>query len=60
MPDARIMALRLWLLIRAEQAETGFTDTTLYQYADRPAVAFNDGFRRMLVSRTIVLRNSRS
>jgi len=58
-PDAEILAVRVWLLVRAERTERGFTDTTNYVYADRDVGPFNDGFRRMLVSKTIYLRNAR-
>ena len=57
--DAEILAVRIWLRIRAERTENGFTDTATYQYADRNVGPFNDGFRRMVVSKTIYLRNAR-
>lgn len=55
-----VVSVRIWLLLRAPQAEQGFTDARTYQYADRPAYRPNDNFRRVLVSKTIQLRNSRS
>ena len=58
-PDARILAVRIWLLIRAERPENGFTDTTNYVYADQNIPPPNDSFRRLLVSKTIYLRNAR-
>jgi type IV pilus assembly protein PilW len=58
--DAQILAVRVWLLVRAERVENGFTDDRAYVYADRNFAAPNDGFRRMLVSRTIFLRNART
>ncbi len=58
-PDAIVLAVRIWLRIRAERAEVGFTDTATYTYADQVVGPFNDGFRRMLVSKTIYLRNAR-
>jgi type IV pilus assembly protein PilW len=58
-PSAQILAVRLWLRIRAEQRENGFTDTTNYVYADQNIAAPNDAFRRMVVSKTVYLRNSR-
>ncbi len=58
-PDTRIIAIRLWLLLRTEQAEQGHTDTSGYQFADRVIAPPNDGFRRLLVSKTIQLRNLR-
>ena len=58
-PNAEILAVRIWLRVRAEQPENGFTDTATYVYADQNAGPFNDNFRRMLVSKTIYLRNNR-
>jgi type IV pilus assembly protein PilW len=58
----QIVAARIWLLVRAEQAETGFTDGRTYDYASRTGGAAYtpaDGFRRVLVSKTIALRNTR-
>ncbi len=55
----QVVAVRLWIRVRAENPEVGFTDDNIYNYAD---VNFtpNDSFRRLLVSRTIQLRNSLS
>jgi len=58
-PDAEILAVRIWVRIRAERAENGFSDTNVYQYADVNVGPFNDGFRRIVVSKTIYLRNAR-
>jgi type IV pilus assembly protein PilW len=70
---AQVVSVRLWLLIRAETIEVGFTNNTVYRYADRTGavvnslataaaagMAFqpNDGFRRLLVSRTFQIRNA--
>jgi type IV pilus assembly protein PilW len=56
---AEILAVRIWLRLRTENVENGFTDTAVYSYADRNAGPFNDGFRRIVVSKTIYLRNAR-
>jgi type IV pilus assembly protein PilW len=58
-PNSVVMAVRIWLRIRAERPENGFTDTANYVYADQNVGPFNDGFRRFVVSKTIYLRNSR-
>lgn len=58
----QIVAVRVWLMVRAEQQETGFTDTNTYSYASRTGAAAytpGDAFRRVLVSKTIALRNTR-
>jgi type IV pilus assembly protein PilW len=59
LPDAEILSVRIWLRIRAERPENGFTDTADYVYADRNVPAFNDQFRRTVVTKTIYLRNAR-
>ena len=54
----QIVAVRVWLLVRGEDTEASFTDGRTYTYADRvytPA----DNFRRVLVTKTIALRNTR-
>jgi hypothetical protein len=57
---AQIVSVRMWLLMRSETAEQGFVDGTIYQYADRAAFTPNDNFRRLLVQRTVQLRNTMS
>jgi len=58
-PNAEILGVRLWVRVRAERLENGFTDTANYVYADQNVGPFNDGFRRLIVSKTIYLRNAR-
>jgi len=58
-PNAEVMAVRVWLRLRADRIENGLVDTTNYQYADRNAGVFNDRIRRLLVSKTIYVRNAR-
>lgn len=53
-----ILAVRVWLRVRAERIENGFLDSTTYNYADENAT-YNDRFRRVVVSKTIYLRNAR-
>ena len=57
-----VVAVRIWLLVRAEQANTGYVDSRTYDYASRTgaaALAPGDSFHRVLVSKTIALRNTR-
>jgi len=56
--EGQILAVRIWLRVRAERLENGFTDTTNYVYADQNVGPFNDGYRRLVVSKTIFLRNA--
>jgi len=56
--SAQVVAVRVWVRVRGDQPEPGFIDNRRYQYADTD-VTFNDGFRRIVMSRTIFVRNSR-
>jgi len=58
-PDVRVLAVRIWLRLRSEYPEVGFQDTSTYEYADVSIPAPNDGYRRIVVSKTIYLRNAR-
>ncbi|MEL7537461.1 MAG: PilW family protein [Pseudomonadota bacterium] len=55
----RVLTARLWLLVRAQAFETGVTDNRIYDFADVNLGAFNDRFRRLLVSKTVLLHNTR-
>jgi type IV pilus assembly protein PilW len=57
--NTAVLAVRIWLRIRADTPERGFVDTATYNYADQNVGPFNDAFRRIVVSKTIYLRNSR-
>jgi type IV pilus assembly protein PilW len=57
--SAQVVAVRIWVRVRAEEAETGFTDNKNYKYGSTNFTA-NDGFRRVVMSRTIFIRNARS
>lgn len=57
---ALVVTARVWLLVRAENPEVGFVDNRTYNYADVVNYQPNDGFRRLLVSRTIQVRNTQT
>jgi type IV pilus assembly protein PilW len=58
---ARVMSATFWLRIRAEEREIGFVDGAAYQYADMTVpLILSDNYRRLVVSKTIQLRNARS
>ena len=62
LPGAQIVSVRVWLRVRADEAEPSFVDTQTYRYAD---VEFTPSgrdrnFRRVLMTRTMTLRNARS
>ncbi len=52
-----VCAVRIWIRVRADAPEVGYTNNTHFQYAN---VNFtpNDNIRRLLVSRTIQIRNT--
>lgn len=58
-PNAEILAVRVWLRLRGERRENGLVDPTNYQYADQNFGVFNDSVRRLVVSKTIYIRNAR-
>ena len=60
-PTAEIVAARLWLLLRAEIPENGHNDPGPYIPLDGnlAQITPNDQFRRMVVSKTVFLRNAK-
>jgi type IV pilus assembly protein PilW len=57
---ARVTAARIWIRVVAEDHEVGYTNPTTYTYANAAAFAPADNRRRVLFSKTIRIRNSRS
>ncbi len=57
--DSQVLAVRLWLMFRAEEVEQGFEDDNIYNYADVVDYEPADQLRRSLVNKTILLRNVR-
>ena len=51
-----VVTVRVWLLLRAECAETAFTDGQTYTFGDQ-VYAPNDNFRRQLYSNVVMIRN---
>ncbi len=51
-----VTTARIWLLVRAECTETGFTDGRTYTYGDQVYTP-NDNYRRQLYTRVVMLRN---
>jgi type IV pilus assembly protein PilW len=58
--NADVISATIWLRIRAEEREVGHVDGTTYDYADITAVTPNDNFRRILLTKTIHIRNTRA
>ena len=59
-PGARVLTARIWLVVRGISAEVGIDDNRDYEPGDVDLGVPNDEFRRMLVSKTILLRNVRT
>lgn len=59
-PTTPVRMVELWLRVRAAVREHGYRDTQVYHYADVAAAPAADeqSFRRLLVRRTIALRNA--
>lgn len=58
----QVVAVRVWVRVRADQPEPGFVDNRSYEYANvryQPA-GEEARFRRVLMSRTLTLRNART
>jgi type IV pilus assembly protein PilW len=53
----QVVAVRIWLLVRAECPDTGYTNSTIYSMAGADLPAFNDSYRRKLYTSTVRLRN---
>ena len=59
-PGIRVITARIWLVVRGVSPETGIQDNVNYTPGDVNLGQYNDQFRRMMVSKTILLRNARS
>lgn len=59
-PGARVLTARVWMVVRGITPEQGVQDTLTYTPGDVDLGALSDGFRRMQVSKTILLRNART
>jgi len=59
-PAARVMTARVWIIARSFGPELGIEDGFDYEPGDVDLGVPDDDFRRLMVSKTILLRNSRS
>jgi type IV pilus assembly protein PilW len=59
-PGARVMTARIWMIVRGVSVEPGLRDARDYEPGDVDLGTKNDNFRRMQVSKTILLRNART
>lgn len=58
--EASVITARIWLIVRSVTPEIGIQDNVNYQPGDVNLGTYNDQFRRMMVSKTILLRNART
>ncbi len=59
-PGARVMTARIWMIVRGTTPEFGVQDQTDYKPGDVTLGVQTDGYRRLQVSKTILLRNART
>lgn len=59
-PTATVLTARVWIVVRSLQPEIGVVDQTDYEPGDVDLGVPNDQFRRLMMSKTILLRNTRS
>jgi type IV pilus assembly protein PilW len=59
-PGARVITARVWMVIRGVTREGGIVDERTYTPGDVDLGTYNDEHRRMMVSKTILLRNART
>ncbi|WP_076542953.1 PilW family protein [Shewanella sp. UCD-KL21] len=53
----RLVAVKIFILVRSIQADRSYTNETTYQLGDKEIAAPNDNFRRKVMSTTVVLEN---
>jgi len=59
-PGARVITARIWMVVRGTSPEVGIQDARDYEPGDVDLGVYNDNFRRLQVSKTVLLRNSRT
>ncbi len=59
-PGSRVLTARVWMIVRSVDIEVGVQDNRDYEPGDVDLGVQNDNFRRMQVSKTILLRNART
>lgn len=59
-PGSRVVTARIWLVVRSISPELGIVDKRNYQPGDVILGQPEDQYRRLQVSKTILLRNSRT
>ena len=59
-PGVRVITARVWIVVRSVTTEFGLRDARTYQPGNANMGQMNDSFRRLQVSKTILLRNART
>ena len=59
-PGARVITARVWLVVRGITREAGVQDNNTYKPGDVDLGSPADNYRRMQISKTILLRNART
>ena len=59
-PGARVMTARIWMVVRGLSIEPGLQDNRDFEPGNVDLGVHTDSFRRMQVSKTILLRNART
>jgi len=59
-PGSKVITVRIWMIVRGVTPEIGINDNSDYEPGDVDLGVFNDEFRRIQISKTILLRNARS
>ena len=59
-PGARVITARIWIVVRGINIENGIQDDTDYRPGDVVLGVINDNYRRMQISKTILMRNART
>ena len=59
-PGARVITARIWIVVRGITREPGVIDNYTYQPGNVNLGTYNDDTRRLQVSKTILLRNTRT
>jgi len=59
-PGARVLTARIWMIVRSVDLEMGVQDQNDYEPGDVDLGVPTDNYRRMQISKTILLRNART
>lgn len=59
-PGARVITARIWMIVRGIDLEMGVQDQNDYEPGDVDLGVPTDNYRRMQISKTILLRNART